>query len=148
MSPRAPRDHRLPATVIRRHLLAPGPAVSDAYDGAERRASNGERLDRIADDLAGLRAEFASFRQAQGAINAEMREHVVRASSLGDVHESTYQSVRMEQDSHARRIHELEDWRVELTAYGRLLRLTFGASVIGAILALLSLLDMLRRGMP
>jgi hypothetical protein len=46
-----------------------------------------------------------------------------------------------EQERVGARIRALEDWHTETRAYGTLLKWTFGASALGAVLGLLSLLD-------
>lgn len=41
----------------------------------------------------------------------------------------------------------VEDWKVEMITYQRLLKATFGASVIAAVISILTLVDLLRHSM-
>ena len=38
----------------------------------------------------------------------------------------------------------VEDWKVEMLTYSRLLKATFGASVVAAVISILTLVDLLR----
>jgi len=50
-----------------------------------------------------------------------------------------------DRDDHEDRLRKLELWQTEIKTVVTLLRWTFGASILGALIGLLNLLDMLAR---
>jgi len=85
--------------------------VTDALD---RRAGTTERLDRIWEDLTGLRTELAASIEAQAAIDAKFRDHLVRTEALGKSHEQTYEAVHAGQVEQEARLRKLEDAHIEI----------------------------------
>lgn len=122
------------------HTLA---VVTEALD---RRAGTTERLDRIWEDLAGLRADLTTFTTTQEATNAQFRDHVVRSEVNGVVHTDTFALVRRDVDAQASRLRALEDAHIEIVTTTRtvmrVVSLTLGASVLGIVLMLLNLWDL------
>ena len=124
--------------------------MTDVPIEQDRRIATAQRLDQIGDDLATMRTELRAFmtaqaatNAAQAAINSDFREHAAKSSALERVHDDLYQQSHQVDIDHAARIRAVEDWRIEMRTLGTILRATFGVSVIGAVLALVSLLNMI-----
>ena len=84
-------------------------------------------LSSVRDQVVKLREELAADRGTQGTLWA--------------VHQKGHDFVDAEH-LHARLV-ALEQWRIEMMTLGRLVKMTFGASVIGAVAALVALWETL-----
>jgi hypothetical protein len=104
-----------------------------------------DRLGLIEADIGRLSSAMAEFCSEQKSVNREFRDHMIHSSDLGEVHEDKYSKVIAAQASYEARLRSVEDWRVELRTYGTILKLTFGVSIIGAIVSLLTLADVAGR---
>jgi hypothetical protein len=116
--------------------------VTDVPLEHDRRSGTAERLERIGDDISGLRTELVRFTAGQALVNAEFRDHIVKSAAIGDYHTETYAAVQRTQVDHAQRLRTVEDWRVSMLAYGTILKLTFGVSIFGVIIGIVSLVNM------
>src|SRR5689334_5498516 len=97
-------------------------------------------------ELDAIRKEMSEgFARLEGHLNAYQQSH---ASQHG-TEQAAYQQHLIESalgiqrlsnlEGLPRRVDELEDWRIEVRTLGTFVRLTFGSSVIGALLGLIAL---------
>jgi len=83
-----------------------------------------DQVAALHDELAGLRSEM----ERQWAVHSEKHR-------------------RVDEDHIVERLEALEDWRVEMVTLGRIVKATFGASVIGAVAASIALWETLTRAL-
>lgn len=107
----------------------------------DRRRTSDARLDAIAADLAALRTELRDFMTTQATTNTDFRDHITTSRGLGEVHADQWEDMSAEVADHGQRIRSVEDWRTRLDTYGTVLRLTFGASVVAALVGILGLIN-------
>lgn len=135
--------HRQPGAVKPRHNLPRQWRVHGVTAGAipDRRRTSDARLDAIAEDISAISTKLDAFMTAQAATNTEFRDHITRSAGLGEVHIHQWEDLSTEVSEQGQRIRSVEDWRTRLDTYGTVLRLTFGASVVGAIAGILALIN-------
>lgn len=97
-------------------------------------------------ELDALRVEMKEgFARLEGRIDAFQQSH----SNQHGTEQSAYQQHVIESalatqrlnslEGLPRRVDELEDWRIEVRTLGMFVRLTFGSSVVGALLGVIAL---------
>lgn len=100
---------------------------------------NGPERDQLVD----LRNEFNNGLSAIRVELQKMREDHATMRGANDSQWASHRELHrgFEQARHEERIRALEDWQVELRSYGRLLRYTFGASALAAIVSVAALVQ-------
>lgn len=99
-------------------------------------AAEREALDLFRSEV---NAGFASLRTEM----QKMREDHAALRGANDAQWATHRELHrgFENARHEERIRALEDWQVELRSYGKLLRYTFGASAIAAVVSIVALVQ-------
>ena len=95
------------------------------------------------DQLDTLRSEFnAGLSAIRGELQRMREDHAAMRGS-NEAQWATHRELHrgFEQARHEERIRALEDWQVELRSYGRLLRYTFGASALAAVVSVAALVQ-------
>lgn len=96
-------------------------------------------------ELEGLRSGFHSGLNDIRDQVAKLRDELIadrsQASTLWAVHDQTHRHTDAERLEE--RIQALEDWRIEMLTLGRLVKLTLGTSILGAVVSMVALLEML-----
>ena len=103
-------------------------------------------------DHAALRAELEALRMGfhsslqkvetqVAAMRDELHAETAGRNTRWAIHDERHRS--WEEAHLEARVDALEDWKIEMVTLGRLVKLTFGASLVGAVAAILALWETL-----
>lgn len=102
-------------------------------------------------ELEALRAEIAAgFGRLEGKFDAYQQAHATihageQASFNVHLREATAQQSKIDYLADLpSRVDKLEDWRTEVRTLGTFIRLTFGTSVVGAVVSVVALIGLIR----